>query len=117
MSSLRMINRTALGAALLLLIIGIGSLTASLRPLSPEQWQSTVLSGTAQAADYDSYLAANAEANVAKRQCAFFSMNGDVCALGGFVAPINWLGIIALAIGVGAFARIRMSGDTQGIYG
>ena len=130
MSSLRLLNRAALALACLLFVIGIGSLALSVeRPLSATQWQSWVDAGEAPRAaftginnpssrgwDYETYLAAKSAANRAKGQCGFTSMDSKICALNGFAAPINWLGMVFLVIGVGAFVRLRLRDHSDGIY-
>lgn len=128
--SLQSINRFALIAALTCFVVGIGSLALSIeRPLSESEWTSWTTTGEAPRAsftgvddpnsrtwDYAAYLAAKSDANLAKGACGFASMNGETCALGGMIAPINWLGLVFLVIGVGAFFRLRRPNDGNGIY-
>lgn len=117
-------------AALALLTIGIGSLALSIeQPLSAQQWAqwqsgseaprasfTGINDPASRAWDYETYLAAKSEANLTKGACGFGSMNGDICALNGFAAPINWLGLAFLVIGVGSFYRQRTTVGGNGIY-
>lgn len=127
---LRSVTQLSLLLACVLFVIGIGSVALSVeRPLSEAQWASWVATGEAPRAaftgltdpssrswDYATYLAAKSEANKAKGACGFTGMNGDLCALNGFAAPINWLGLAFLVVGVSAFARLRMSDHSNGVY-
>lgn len=130
MSYLRLLNRTSLAVAFILFAIGIGSLALSVeRPLSSTQWESWVTTGEAPRSaftgfnnassrswDYETYLANKSAANQAKGQCAFASMDGQICALSGLAAPIMWLAMFFTIIGVGAFMRLRMSDNSDGVY-
>ena len=127
---LRSVSHLSLLVACILFVIGIGSVALSVeRPLSEAQWASWAATGEAPRAaftgladpssrswDYAAYLAAKSDANKAKGACGFTSMNGDLCALNGFAAPINWLGLAFLVAGVGAFARLRMTDQSDGVY-
>lgn len=128
--TLSKITKISFIAALGLLVLGIGSLAISIeQPLTAEQWVQWQSSGEAPRAsftgvndpssrtwDYETYLAAKSVANRAKGPCGLSSMDGSICALNGFVAPINWLGFGFLVVGVGAFYRLRTTQPSNGIY-
>ncbi len=128
--SLRPFTRISLIASAALLAIGIGSVALSVeRPLTQEQWATWQSGGEAHVSyftgmndeasrswDYAGYMAAREEANHARGQCGFASMDGELCALGGYAAPINWLALGFLALGLFGFARARMSDSYDGIH-
>lgn len=130
MPSLRSLSKASLIAAAAVLTIGIGSLALSVeRPLTADQWAAwqsgdaaprTVFTGSDDPASrgwsYETYLAAKSEANRAMGACGLTSMNGMVCPLGGMSAPLNWLGLLLAAIGVGAFMRLRIGERSDGRY-
>lgn len=117
------LNKTTLLAALLCFAIGIGSLASSVvMPLSETEWAVWQTNGTAvhtdfagasdpqsRSWDYATYTANQTQANLALGSCGFASMDGAQCPLNGFAAVFNWLGLVFLAIGVGAFYRVRTS--------
>ena len=129
--SLLSLTRISFLACAVLLAVGVGSVALSVeRPLSQQQWSTWQTTGKAprdaaftgmnnpasRSWDYQTYLTAKSDNNRAKGQCGFGSVDGNVCALNGYAAPINWLAMVFLAIGLVGFARSRMTDGSDGVY-
>lgn len=83
------------------------------QPLAEKEFK---LSELAQSQTYANYRSDMSTRNLSRGQCAFTSMNSEVCALDGYAAPLTYLGLALTCLGAAGFARRRASDNSDGTY-
>ncbi|WP_413208382.1 hypothetical protein [Rhodospirillum sp. A1_3_36] len=123
------LSKSGFAAGLLLLLIGIDSVALFIETsLTEQQWSNWTqtrqplresVSGMDDPASrewsYDTYLAAQSEANLAVGQCGFGALGQPQCGVKGYSAAVNWIGLVFLALGAFAFGRLRMTGQADAV--